>query len=204
MAKLKRKGISILAKLRNYFITGIVVLIPIGLTLYLTKFIIDISSNLLPKELNPNYYLPFQIPGLEIIVTVIFITIIGGLSLSFIGKKFLQIFNDLLKRIPILRTIYSAIGQMTESFTKTDNNEKSVVLLEYPRKGTWAVGFATKENQGIIRDKVNQDLINVFVPTTPNPTSGFLLMFPKNEVIYLDISFEEASKFIVSAGSADS
>ena len=203
MSTFRRKRISFFARLRNYFITGIVVLIPIGLTLYLTKFIIEFSSNLLPKELNPNYYLPFKIPGLEIIVTVIFITIIGGLSLSFIGKKFLQIFNDLLKRIPILRTIYSAIGQMTESFTKTDNKQKSVVLLEYPRKGVWAVGFATKENEGLIKEKIKEDLINVFVPTTPNPTSGFLLLVPKKDLIFLDISFEQASKFIVSAGTTN-
>ena len=204
MSTFRRKRISFFARLRNYFITGIVVLIPIGLTLYLTKFIIDISSNLLPKELNPNYYLPFQIPGLEIIVTVIFITIIGGLSLSFIGKKFLQLFNDLLKKIPILRTIYSAIGQMTETFAPKKGSKKSVVLVQYPRKGTWAVGFATKENKGEISKKTNTNLINVFVPTTPNPTSGFLLMFPKDEIVYLDMSFEEASKFIVSAGTSDS
>ena len=92
---------------------------------------------------------------------------------------------------------------MTESFTKKDNNQKSVVLLEYPRKGVWAVGFATKENKGIIKDKVNEELINVFVPTTPNPTSGFLLMIPKKDLIYLDITFEQASKFIVSAGTTN-
>ena len=92
---------------------------------------------------------------------------------------------------------------MTESFTKTENNEKSVVLLEYPRKGVWAVGFATKENQGIIKDNIKEDVINVFVPTTPNPTSGFLLMVPKKDLIYLNISFEQASKFIVSAGTTN-
>tara|TARA_Y100000591_G_scaffold268068_1_gene242234 strand:- start:55 stop:684 length:630 start_codon:yes stop_codon:yes gene_type:complete len=204
MSTFKRKRISFFARLRNYFITGIVVLIPIGLTLYLTKFIIDVSSNLLPKELNPNFYLPFKIPGLEIIVTVIFITIIGGLSLSFIGKKILQIFNDLLKRIPILRTIYSAIGQLTETFApQRRTQKKSVVLVEYPRKGIWAVGFATKDNEGEISKKTNSELVNVFIPTTPNPTSGFLIMFPKNEIKYLDMSFEEASRFIVSAGTSD-
>ena len=145
----------------------------------------------------------FSIPGLEILLSVIFITIVGGLSVSFIGKKFLTILNDLLKKIPVLRTIYSAIGQMTESFTKTESNQKSVVLLEYPRKGVWAVGFATKENHGIIKNKINEELINVFVPTTPNPTSGFLLMIPKKDLIYLDVSFEQASKFIVSAGTSD-
>ena len=203
MAKLKRKGISILARLRNYFITGIVVLVPIGITLYLTKFFILISSKLIPVEINPNSYLPFAIPGLEIILSIIFITFIGGLSLSFIGKKILQFVNDLFKRIPILRTIYSAIGQMTETLAPKKGKKKSVVLIEYPRKGSWAVGFATKDNQGEISKKTNKNLVNVFVPTTPNPTSGFLLMFPKEEVVYLDMTFEEASKFIVSAGTSN-
>ena len=203
MARIKRKSISIVAKLRNYFITGIVVLVPIGITLYLTKFFINISSKLIPSEINPNSYLPFLLPGLEIFLSIIFITLIGYLSLSFIGKKILQLFNNLLKKIPILRTIYSAIGQMAETLAPKRKSKKSVVLVEYPRKGSWAVGFATKDNKGEISKRTNQNLVNVFVPTTPNPTSGFLLMFPKEEIIYLDMNFEEASKFIVSAGTSD-
>ena len=199
-----KKKISILNRLRNYFIAGIVAIIPIGITLYLTMFIIEVSSKLIPKEINPNNYLPFSIPGLEIILSIIIITFIGGLSVSFVGKKILQLINDLFKRIPFLRTIYSAINQMTESFTNKDKGKKSVVLVEYPRKGSWAVGFATKDNQGEISEKTNSELVNVFVPTTPNPTSGFLLMFPKKEIIYLDMTFEEASKFIVSAGTSNS
>ena len=194
---------SIFSKIRNNFIAGIVVLIPIGITVYLTLFIIRISENLIPKEINPNNYLPFDVPGAEILIALILITFIGWLSLSFIGKRIFDLFNSILKKIPILRTIYSSIGQMTETFTKTDNNQKSVVLLEYPRKGIWAVGFATKENKGIIEDKINENLINVFVPTTPNPTSGFLLMVPKKDLIYLDVTFEQASKFIVSAGTTN-
>ena len=194
---------SIFAKLRNNFIAGIVVLIPIGITLYLTLFIIKLTGNIIPKGINPNNYLPFDIPGLEILIAVIIITFFGWLSLSFLGKKFFEVFNNILKKIPILRTIYSAIGQMTESFTKSDNNQKSVVLLEYPRQGVWAVGFATKANEGLIEKKIGKDLINVFVPTTPNPTSGFLLMVPKKDLIFLDISFEQASKFIVSAGTTN-
>ena len=203
MARFKRKSISFAAKLRNYFITGIVVLVPIGITLYLTKFFIRISSKLIPAEINPNNYLPILIPGLEIILAIVFITLIGYLSLSFIGKKILQLFNDLLKKIPILRTIYSAIGQMAETLAPKRKSKKSVVLVEYPRKGSWAVGFATKDNKGEISKKTNQKLVNVFVPTTPNPTSGFLLMFPKEDLIYLDMNFEEASKFIVSAGTSN-
>ena len=198
-----KKKISILARLRNYFLAGIVVLVPIGFTLYLTIFLIKISSKLLPNEINPNNYLPFSIPGLEILLSVIIIIIVGGISLSFFGKRIVSLINDVFKKIPILRTIYSAIGQMTQSFTSTGKDKKSVVLVEYPKKGSWAVGFATKENDGEISKKVNKQMINVFVPTTPNPTSGFLLMYPKDEVIYLDMSFEEASKFIVSAGTSD-
>ena len=200
MENKKKKSLAL--KLRNYFFTGVVVLVPIGFTLYLSKFLINFSTNLVPAGLNPNTYLPYSIPGIEIILTIFFITFIGGLSLSFLGKKFLQLVDDLFKRIPILRTIYSAIGQMTESFRNQEGNKKSVVLMEYPRKGSWAVGFATKENTGEIKSKLDKNLINVFVPTTPNPTSGFLLMIPKEDLIFLDMTFEEASKFIVSAGTS--
>ena len=196
----KRKSIAL--KLRNYFFTGVIVLIPIGFTLYLSKFLINFSTKLVPSGINPNTYLPYSIPGIEIIISIIFITIVGGLSLSFLGKKILKIIDDLFKRIPFLRTIYSAILQMTETFSKKDGDEKSVVLIQYPRIGVWAVGFATKENTGEMAQKTNHKLINVFVPTTPNPTSGFLLMFPIDEVIYLNMTFEEASKFIVSAGTS--
>ena len=196
----KKRALSL--TLRNYFITGVVVLIPIGFTLYLSKILIGISSKIIPENINPNSYLPFKIPGIEIIISIILITIVGGISLSFLGKRILKLIDDLFKRIPFLRTVYSAIVQMTETFSKKGGNKKSVVLVEYPRKGVWAVGFATKENNGEMSDKVNKKLLNVFVPTTPNPTSGFLLMFPVEEVIYLNMSFEEASKFIVSAGTS--
>ena len=196
----KKKSLALI--LRNYFIAGVVVLIPIGFTLYLSKVLIGISSKILPQNINPNSYLPIAIPGIEIIISILFITFVGGLSLSFFGKKILKLIDDLFKKIPLLRTIYSAISQMTETFSKRDDDKKSVVLVEYPRKGVWAVGFATRENTTEMATKTNQKLINVFVPTTPNPTSGFLLMFPKDEVIYLNMTFEEASKFIVSAGTS--
>ena len=188
-------------KIRNYFFTGIVVLVPIGLTIYLSKFLINTSSKILPSQINPNYYLPFKIPGLEIIITIIFIIFIGFISLSYLGKKFLNIIDFLFKKIPLLGTFWSAIKQMSQSFKESGSKSKSVVLVQYPRKDVWAVGFATKENTGEITNKTGRQLINVFVPTTPNPTSGFLLMFPKEDVIYLNMTFEEASKFIVSAGT---
>ena len=199
--KSKRKSLSL--TIRNYFITGVVVLIPIGFTLYLSKILIGISSKLIPKNLNPNHYLPFNIPGIEILISIILITIVGGLSLSFFGRRILKLIDDLFKRIPFLRTVYSAVVQMTETFSKKEDDKKSVVLIEYPRKGVWAVGFATKENTGEMAEKINKKLINVFVPTTPNPTSGFLLMFPVEDVIYLNMTFEEASRFIVSAGTSN-
>ena len=201
MTKNKKKR-SLTLVLRNYFITGVVVLIPIGITLYLTKFFIGISSKIIPENINPNNYLPYAVPWLEIVISILLITIVGGLSLSFFGRRILKLIDDLFKRIPFLRTVYSAIVQMTETFSKKDDGKKSVVLIEYPRRGVWAVGFATKENKGEMAQKTNQKLISVFVPTTPNPTSGFLLMFPLDEVIYLDMTFEEASKFIVSAGTS--
>ena len=188
-------------KIRNYFFTGIIVLVPIGFTLYLSRFLMNISSDLLPSKINPNSYLPINIPGIEIIITIFFITFVGFLSLSFLGKKFLQLIDTLFKKIPLLGTFWSAVKQMSQSFKDNKHKKKSVVLVEYPRKGVWAVGFATKENEGEIKNKTNKDLVNVFVPTTPNPTSGFLLMFEKNDIIYLDMSFEEASKFVVSAGT---
>ena len=188
-------------KIRNYFFTGIVVLVPIGLTIYLSKFLINTSSKILPSQINPNYYLPFKIPGLEIIITIIFIIFVGFISLSYLGKKFLNIIDFLFKKIPLLGTFWSAIKQMSQSFKESGSKSKSVVLVQYPRKDVWAVGFATKENTGEITNKTGRQLINVFVPTTPNPTSGFLLMFPKEDVIYLNMTFEEASKFIVSAGT---
>ena len=123
MARMKKKK-SITLILRNYFITGVVVLIPIGFTLYLSKILIGLSSNILPENINPNSYLPFEIPGIEILISVIFITIVGGLSLSFLGKRILKLIDDLFKRIPFLRTIYSAIVQMTETFSNKDNDKK--------------------------------------------------------------------------------
>jgi uncharacterized membrane protein len=196
----KKRSLTLI--LRNYFITGVVVLIPIGFTLYLSKILIGVSSKIIPENINPNSYLPYAIPGIEILISIILITIVGGLSLSFLGKRILKLIDDLFKRIPFLRAIYSAIVQMTETFSNKDNDKKSVVLIEYPRKGVWAVGFATKENKSEMAKKTNQKLINVFVPPTPNPTSGFLLMFPIEDIIYLDMNFEEASKFIVSAGTS--
>ena len=192
---------SILTRIRNYFLAGVVVMIPIAATAYLTIFIINISEKILPKSINPNQYLPIDIPGLEIFIAFILLTVIGMLSLTFLGKRLLLLNEKVLNKIPILRTIYNGLGQLTRSFTNKESESKKIVLLEYPRQGIWSIGFATGDNQGEISNKLNKELVNVFVPTTPDPTSGFLLMVPKKDLIYLDMNFEDASKFIMSAGS---
>jgi uncharacterized membrane protein len=203
MLKTKIPKRTVLSRLRTYFLTGVVVLIPIGITVYLTVLIMSISPSLIPASINPNKYLPFNIPGLEFLIAFIIITFVGMVSLTFIGKTLLNFGQRILNKIPILRTIYNGLGQLTKNFTSSDNKSKKIVLLEYPRKGIWSVGFAISDNKGEISKKAGRgkQLINVFVPTTPNPTSGFLLMVPKKDLIFLDMNFEEASKFIMSAGS---
>ena len=203
MSMKRKKNKSMLAAFRNNFIAGVVVLIPLGITVYLSIFLIKISSKILPKEINPNNYLPYEILGVEILIAIFLITLIGWISLSFVGKKLLSLVDEIFKKIPILRTIYSAVAQMTSTLTQSKDNKKSVVLVQYPKEGTWAVGFVTQENKGEISEKTQKDLVNVFLPTTPNPTSGFLLMYEKKDVIFLDITFEQASKFIVSAGTSN-
>ena len=203
MLKNKTPKRTLISRIRTYFLTGVVVLIPIGITIYLTVLIMSISPSLIPASINPNKYLPFNIPGLEFLIAFIIITFVGMVSLTFIGKTLLNFGQRILNKIPILRTIYNGLGQLTKNFTSSNNKSKKIVLLEYPRKGVWSVGFATGNNKGEILNKVGRGkkLINVFVPTTPNPTSGFLLMVPKKDLIFLDMNFEDASKFIMSAGS---
>ena len=202
MAENLKKKSSIVKKIRNYFLAGIVVLIPIGITIYFSLFVERAFSNLLPKYLNPNNLLPFDIPGLEIFITFFLITFIGMLSVTFVGKYFLNINERLLNRIPVLKTIFNGLTQLTKSFASVDNNnQKKMVLIEYPRKGIYSLGFATSINSGEVTERVGEKMVNIFVPTTPNPTSGFLLVVPEKDVVYLDMSFEEASKFIMSAGS---
>ncbi|MCI5054015.1 MAG: DUF502 domain-containing protein [Pelagibacteraceae bacterium] len=196
---------SFLSRLRNYFFAGIVVLIPIAITIYLTIFIEKIFSDLLPKAINPNQYLPFDIPGIEILITIIIIIFIGMFSVTFVGKFFINLSDNIFNKIPVLKTIFKGLSQLTKSFADTDaNNKKKMVLIEYPRKGIYSLGFATSVNTGEVTNKVGEKMINIFIPTTPNPTSGFLLVVPEKDVIYLDMSFEEASKFIMSAGSIKS
>ena len=201
-------NVSILSNFRRFFLTGLLVTAPIIITIYVTWLVItfiDVKvANLLPEYLDFRKALPFQIPGLGLVIVIFVITLIGAITPGLIGRNLLKLGEMILFKTPVIRTVYSSIKQIMETVMSTNSKSfKEVVLVEYPRKGSWAVGFATIENEGEISKKTNSSLVNVFVTTTPNPTSGFLLMFPKNEVIYLDMTFEEASKFIVSAGTSN-
>ena len=198
----------IFQKLRRDFLTGLVVLIPIVLTVYLVwsivSFIDKVVIPIIPPKYNPLDVFEIYIPGLGVFLFLIVTTFIGSLASGFLGRQMISLSEKILSRTPIISTIYNAIKQIIQAVFKPDGtNFKYPCLIEYPRKGVWAVGFATKENTGVIKEKVKEELINVFVPTTPNQTSGFLLMIPKKDLIYLDVTFEQASKFIVSAGTTN-
>jgi uncharacterized membrane protein len=192
---------SIFTKLRNYFLAGIVTLIPILITVYLTMVVIDLFANIVPGPLNPNKYLPFKIPGLEILIALLITTFIGMISLTYFGKQFLLLGTNLLERIPIVRSIYSGVTQFTKSFQDDGSANKKVVLIEFPRPEAWTVGFATNEIGKPMSPKISDNLTSVFIPGTPNPTSGFLILVPKKDLIFLNMNFEDAMKFIISVGA---
>ena len=197
-----------LAKIKNYLLTGVLVSAPVFITFWivysLVKFFDQLITPLIPFYINPNYYLPRDVPGLGLIILITLLVFIGFITASFFGSFIIRKTESLISKIPLIKIFYKTIKQIIETIFKNNSNAfRDVVLLEYPRKGVWVLGFTTGVVKGAVAKKINQELINVFVPTTPNPTSGFLLMFLKKEVIFLDMTFEQASKFIVSAGSTD-
>ena len=193
------------AKIKNYLLTGILVSAPVFITFWivlsLVKFFDKLITPLIPYYINPNYYLPRDVPGLGLIILIILLIIIGFLTASFFGRFLLKKTESLINKIPLIKIFYKTIKQIIETIFK--NNSKAfreVVLLEYPRKGIWVLGFTTGQVEGAVKKKIKGNLINVFVPTTPNPTSGFLLMVPKTQLKYLDVKVDDAIKTIVSAG----
>lgn len=193
------------AKIKNYFLTGILVTAPVVITFWIVISLVKLFDNLvtpiIPYYLNPNVYLPRDVPGLGLIILVIFLVVIGSLTANFFGSWLLKKTDLIIQRIPLIKVFYKTIKQILETILKTNSDAfREAVLVEYPRKGVWVIGFTTGEVEGEIKNRLKKRFINVFIPTTPNPTSGFLLMVSSNEIKKLNVSVDDAIKTIVSAG----
>ncbi len=187
----------------NYFVAGLLVLIPLGLSIVLIKFFLEILNNLIPSQYLPKVLFDLSniIPGSGIILVLFIILITGILVNNFIGRKLLQLWNKFLNKIPGFRGIYNALKQLSDTiFSPSSKSFKKALLIEYPRKGLWTIAFKTGDYQGEIAHKVGKELVNIYVPTTPNPTSGFFIMLAKDEVIELDMDVDDAFKLIISTG----
>ena len=201
-----KKNQNLFQRLRSNFLTGLVLITPIILTIYLLwgviNFIDDKVVPWLPNKYNPSTYLGKDIPGLGVMTFLIFTTIVGMVTKGFFGRQLIKFWQSLVDRTPVFRSIYNALKQIAETvFTKSDQTFKSACLVEYPRRGIWVVAFVSTITRGEIKEKINKDeILTVFVPTTPNPTSGFLLFIPKKDVIILKMSVENAAKLVISAG----
>jgi uncharacterized membrane protein len=196
---------SVWLRFRNYFITGIIVVAPITLTIYLVALVVNLIDEkivpLIPVHYNPETYLPFAIPGIGVLIMVVVLTLIGWLTTGLVGRTIVRVGEHLLDRMPIVRTIYSALKQIFETvFTQNSRAFRDVVLISYPRQGCWALGFATGTTKGEVQDAIQDEVVNVFLPTTPNPTSGYLLFLPKKDVIFLDMTVEQGIKLVISGG----
>jgi uncharacterized membrane protein len=190
--------------LKNIFLTGLAVIVPVGLTIYILVFLIGMMDGLLtfiPQKYHPTALIGFHIPGLGIIITVLLIFICGLMTKSIIGKRIVLYGEGLLDRIPIVRSIHLAIKKIVDSMVLYRNRSfKKVVLVEFPRKGAYTLAFMTGEPTNEIHAKTGQRCVSVYVPTTPNPTSGYFIMFPEQEVVHLDMSVEDAFTLIISGG----
>ena len=192
-------------RLRAYFLTGILITAPLFITGYLAWLFIGFVdakvTPLLPEQYNPESYLPFGVPGLGLIILFIFLTIVGAVTAGFFGKLWLRFTERLLNRMPIVRNIYSAVKQILETVLAQQSSAfREAVLVEYPRRGLWAIAFITGRTEGEVQNVTEEECINIFLPTTPNPTSGFLLFVPKKDLISLSMSTEEAIKMVISGG----
>ncbi|MFZ1414523.1 MAG: DUF502 domain-containing protein [Defluviicoccus sp.] len=200
-----RVPIRLSARLRAYFLAGVLVVAPISITFYLAWLLLSFVdarvTPLIPARFNPDTYLPFAIPGVGLIVVVIFLTLVGMLTAGFFGRLVMRASEAVMVRTPFLRSIYGAVKQIFETVLAQKSAAfREAVLIEYPRRGIWAIGFLTGRTEGEVQDKTKEDVLNVFVPTTPNPTSGFLLFVPRSEVVPLTMSVEGALKMVISGG----
>ena len=196
---------NIFQKIRRYFFTGLVITAPLGITIYLSfifiNFVDNKVKNLVPDKYNPDSYLPFDIPGTGLIVAIFSLIIIGFFTAGIFGRFFLNLGENLINKLPIVRSIYNALKQIFETILGSSSKAfREVVIIEYPRKGLWAVAFITSETKGEVKIKLKNESVNVFLPTTPNPTSGFMLFVPKKDLIRLNMNVEEGMKLVISGG----
>ncbi len=194
-----------MTKIRSWFLTGILVMTPLILTIYVAWAFITFVDNLVvplvPFNYRPSNYLPFSIPGLGLIIVFIFTTLVGLLATGLFGRTLIRLWENILNRMPVVRSVYSAIKQILETVMATQSDAfRQAVLVQYPRKDIWAIGFVTGSTKGEVGKRIDKKMINVFMPTTPNPTSGFLLFFPEEDLIFLNMTVEDALKLVVSGG----
>ena len=201
----KKRQIGALAKMRGYFFAGLLVVAPVGITFWLSWLVLSIIDSrvtpLIPATYNPNTYVPFAIPGLGVVVLVVFLIIIGALTRVLLGRWIVRGGEHLLGRMPVVRSIYAATKQIVETVLANQSDAfRQVVLFEYPRRGSWAIGFVTGQTKGEVQNITEDEVVNVFLPTTPNPTSGYLLFLPRKELVELSMTVEEGIKMIISGG----
>lgn len=197
--------LSFLPRLRAYLLAGVLVTAPISITLYLAwmfvNFIDGSVGHLIPARYNPESYLPFSVPGLGVLTVLAVLTLIGAFAAGFIGRLVVRVGESIVARMPVVRSIYSATKQIFETVLANQSHAfREVVLLEYPRRGMWTLGFITGATLGEVQDLTQEEVVNVFVPTTPNPTSGFLLFVPRADIVVLNMTVEEGLKMVVSVG----
>tara|TARA_Y100001960_G_C14776419_1_gene883465 strand:+ start:1403 stop:2065 length:663 start_codon:yes stop_codon:yes gene_type:complete len=199
------KSKSSFTKIRSYFLTGIIVTAPVGLTFYVAilfiGFIDSKVKSIIPSKYHYDNLLPFDIPGIGLVIVFLLLTFIGFLTAGLIGRYIIKLGERIISRLPIIRSIYGALKQIFENVLNSSSKSfREVVLIEYPRKGIWAIGFITGNTKGEVKSLSNKEMVNVFLPTTPNPTSGFLLFLPKKDVKILNMSIEEGIKMVISGG----
>jgi uncharacterized membrane protein len=198
-----QKGLT--GRLRAYFLAGVLVTAPISITIYIAWLIISFIDSainpLIPTRYNPETYLPFALPGVGVVILVVMLTLIGALTAGFVGRTIMRIYDTLLARMPVFRSVYGALKQIIETILAQQSSAfRQAVLVEYPRPGLWAIAFITGRTEGEVQNLTAEETINVFLPTTPNPTSGFLLFVPKKDVVPLSMTVEEAIKMVISGG----
>ncbi len=196
---------NIFQKIRRYFFTGLAITAPLGITIYLSfifiNFVDNNVKNLVPDKYNPDNYLPFNIPGTGLIVAIFSIIIIGFFTAGIFGRFFVKLGENLINKLPVIRSVYNALKQIFQTILGSSSKAfREVVIIEYPRKGLWAVAFITSETKGEVKTKLKNDSVNIFLPTTPNPTSGFMLFVPKKDLIRLNMNIEEGMKLVISGG----